>query len=78
MILNIRVIIILFLNIILPRKSVAPDGTQTHASPNLGEHSAILMLWVVTTPNIGVACALGLRWWIEYENTMDVAVEIFI
>ena len=32
----------------------------------------------VTTPSIGVAHALGLRQWIEHENTMDDVVDIFI
>ena len=36
------------------------------------------MSWAVTTPSVGVPHTLGLWWWIEYKNTMDVAVEIFI
>ena len=31
-----------------------------------------------TNPSIRVAPALGLRQWIEHENTMDDVVDIFI
>ena len=36
------------------------------------------MLWVVTTPCVGVACALGLQWWIEHEDTIDDVAYVYI
>ena len=36
------------------------------------------MSWVVTTPSIEVAHALGLWKWIEHKDTMDDVVYVYI
>ena len=36
------------------------------------------MSQVVITPCIGVAHVLGLRWWIEHEDTIDDVAYVYI